>query len=177
MRYSSDQKRDFLRYLIELALHCIDHESDSPEVPHLPPSLLLVCSVLSIISLYLLFYPPTLSALSTCSMANTLPMASQSSATMFIQYFRILHSAQVSCTAELIVFSRHTPFLGSPGGSGGLRIHLPLPEKQETVILFLFREDTLEQEMSTLPQYSCLGNPMDREPQQPLVTGVTENWT
>ena len=29
----------------------------------------------------------------------------------------ILHSAQVSCMAELMVFSIRTPFLGSPGGS------------------------------------------------------------
>ena len=38
-----------------------------------------------------------------------------------------------------------------------------LPAMQETQVLSLGQEDPLEEEMASPLQYSCLGNPMDRE--------------
>ena len=38
-------------------------------------------------------------------------------------------------------------------------------------------EDPLEGEMATVLQYSCLGNPMDREASQATVHRVTNRWT
>ena len=41
----------------------------------------------------------------------------------------------------------------------------------------LGREDPLEREMAMYSQYSCLGNPMDREAWQAIVHGVTKSLT
>ena len=48
---------------------------------------------------------------------------------------------------------------------------------QGTWIRSLGREDPLEREMATHSQYSCLGNPMDREAWQAIVHGVTKSLT
>ena len=39
-----------------------------------------------------------------------------------------------------------------------------LPAMQETQVRSLGQEDPLEKEMATHSSYSCLGNPMDRNP-------------
>ena len=49
--------------------------------------------------------------------------------------------------------------LGFPGGSV---IKNP-PAKQETLVQSLAQGDSLEEEMAKPLQYSCLGNPTDRE--------------
>ena len=49
-----------------------------------------------------------------------------------------------------------------------------LPAMQETQVLSLGEEDPLEKEMASPLQYSCLGDPMDREAWQAVVHGVTE---
>ena len=38
-------------------------------------------------------------------------------------------------------------------------------------------KDSLEEEMATLSQYSCLGNPMDRGAWWATVHSITESWT
>ena len=47
-----------------------------------------------------------------------------------------------------------------------------LPAMWETQIKSQGWEDLLEKEMATQPQYSCLGNPMDREAWRATVHGV-----
>ena len=57
---------------------------------------------------------------------------------------------------------------GFPGGSAVKN----LPAMQETKVRSQGWEDLLEKEMATQPQYSCLGNPMDREAWRATVHGV-----
>ena len=60
-----------------------------------------------------------------------------------------------------------------PGGSS---VKNP-PAVQETRVRPLGWEDPLEKEMATHPQYSCLGNSMDRGAWQATVQGVTKSQT
>ena len=60
-----------------------------------------------------------------------------------------------------------------PGGSS---VKNP-PAVQETRFRPLGWEDPLEKEMATHPQYSCLGNSMDRGAWQATVQGVTKSQT
>ena len=55
-----------------------------------------------------------------------------------------------------------------PGGSAVKN----LPVMQETRVRSQGWEDLLEKEMATQPQYSCLGNPMDRGAWRATVHGV-----
>ena len=50
------------------------------------------------------------------------------------------------------------------------------PAMQETQVRSLGQEDPLEEEMASPLQYSCLGNPMDREAWKATVHGVTKSW-
>ena len=50
-----------------------------------------------------------------------------------------------------------------------------LPAMQETQVLSLGEEDPLEKEMASPLQYSCLGDPMDREAWRAIVHGVTKS--
>ena len=52
-----------------------------------------------------------------------------------------------------------------------------LPANQETQVQSLGREDPLEKEMATPPQYSCLENPMDSGAWQATVHGAAESDT
>ena len=52
-----------------------------------------------------------------------------------------------------------------------------LPAMQETWVQSLRWEDPLEKGMTTLLQYSCLGNPTDRGAWQTIVPGVAESPT
>ena len=45
---------------------------------------------------------------------------------------------------------------------------------QEMLAQFLGQDDPLEKKMAYPLQYSCLGNPMDREAWQAAVQGVTK---
>ena len=58
------------------------------------------------------------------------------------------------------------------------RIHLPMQETQETlVVLFLGQEDALEEEMATHCSIPCLENPTDRAAWWSTVHGVTKSQT
>ena len=50
-----------------------------------------------------------------------------------------------------------------------------LPAVQETWVLSLVQEDSLEKEMAKPLQYSCLENPMDRGARQAIVHRVTKS--
>ena len=50
-----------------------------------------------------------------------------------------------------------------------------LPEMQETWLQSLGHEGTLEKEMATLLQYSCLENPVDRGVWWAIVHGVAKS--
>ena len=49
-----------------------------------------------------------------------------------------------------------------------------LPAKQETQVLSMDQEDSLEKEMVIPLQYSCLGNPIDRRAWLATVHGVAK---
>ena len=51
------------------------------------------------------------------------------------------------------------------------------PAMQETQVQSLGGEDSLEEEMATPLEYSCLGNPMDRGTWWVTVHGVAKSWT
>ena len=51
------------------------------------------------------------------------------------------------------------------------------PAKQETQVQSLVGEDSLEEEMATPLEYSCLGNPMDRGTRWVTVQGVAKSRT
>ena len=66
--------------------------------------------------------------------------------------------------------------MGFPDGS--VVKNLPaMQETQETWFQSLGQEDPLEEEMTTLIQFSCLKNPMDRGNWQATVQRVTKIWT
>ena len=66
--------------------------------------------------------------------------------------------------------------MGFPDGS--VVKNLPaMQETQETWFQSLGQEDPLEEEMTTLIQFSCLKNPMDRGNWQATVQRVTKSWT
>ena len=52
-----------------------------------------------------------------------------------------------------------------------------MQETQETQILSLDWEDSLEKENVNTVQYSCIRNPMDRGVWQATVQRVTKSWT
>ena len=52
-----------------------------------------------------------------------------------------------------------------------------MQETQETQILSLDWEDSLEKENVNTLQYSCIRNPMDRGVWQATVQRVTKSWT
>ena len=52
-----------------------------------------------------------------------------------------------------------------------------LPSMWETWVQSLGQEDALEKGMATPLQYSCLENPLCREPWWAIVLGITKNQT
>ena len=52
-----------------------------------------------------------------------------------------------------------------------------LPVMQETQVQSLGWEDSPGEGNGNPPQYSCLGNPMDRGAWRAIVHGVTKSWT
>ena len=52
-----------------------------------------------------------------------------------------------------------------------------LPVMQETQVQSLGWEDSPGEGNGNPPQYSCLGNPMDRGAWRAIVHGVTKIWT
>ena len=61
--------------------------------------------------------------------------------------------------------------LGDPGGGSAVK---DLPSKQETQVGCLGWEDSLGEGNGNPLQYSCLGNPMDRETRWATVHGVAK---
>ena len=74
---------------------------------------------------------------------------------------------------DLIFLWRFGLLYGSYTGFRGGSMVKNLPAIQETQVQSLGQEDLLEEEMTTLFQYSCLGNPKDNRAWQAAVHGVT----
>ena len=94
---------------------------------------------------------------------------------------KILYSFKTFSRTEVIIThtqrQTHThTFEGLPRHNDK-KIRLPMQEMKKTRVQSLGQEDPLEQEMATLLQSSCLGNPMDRGALWATVPGVAKSHT